>query len=49
MSRRSRTSCTLLLKIELLVAKGRKLVTFEPSDLVWLHLHNDRFPALGLN
>jgi hypothetical protein len=28
-----------LLKIELLVAKGRKLVMFEPSDLVWLHLH----------
>jgi hypothetical protein len=27
-------------------SKGRKLVTFEPGDLDWLHLRKDRFPAL---
>jgi hypothetical protein len=27
-------------------SKGRKLVTFEPGDLVWLHLRKDRFPSL---
>jgi hypothetical protein len=27
-------------------SKGRKLDTFEPGDLVWLHLHKDRFPTL---
>jgi hypothetical protein len=27
-------------------SKWHKLVTFEPSDLVWLHLCNDRFPTL---
>jgi hypothetical protein len=27
-------------------SKGRKLVTFEPGDLVWLHLHKDHFPTL---
>jgi hypothetical protein len=27
-------------------SKGRKLVTFEPGDVVWLHLRNDRFPTL---
>jgi hypothetical protein len=27
-------------------SKGRKLVTFEPGDLVWLHLRKDRFPTL---
>jgi hypothetical protein len=25
---------------------GRKLVTFKPGDLVWLHLRKDRFPTL---
>ncbi|XP_066342526.1 uncharacterized protein [Miscanthus floridulus] len=24
--------------------KGKKKVTFQPGDLVWLHLHKDRFP-----
>ena len=24
--------------------KHRKKVTFEPGDLVWVHLHKDRFP-----
>ena len=27
-------------------SKGRKLVTFEPGDTVWLHLRKDRFPTL---
>jgi hypothetical protein len=27
-------------------SKGRKLVTFEPGDMVWLHLRKDRFPIL---
>jgi hypothetical protein len=27
-------------------SKGRKLVTFEPGDLVWLHLRKDHFPTL---
>jgi hypothetical protein len=27
-------------------SKGRKLVTFEPGDLVWLHWRKDRFPTL---
>ena len=27
-------------------SKGRKLVTFEPGDLVWLHLQKDHFPTL---
>jgi hypothetical protein len=26
--------------------KGKKHVTFEPGDLVWLHLRKDRFPEL---
>ena len=25
---------------------GRKQLIFEPGDLVWLHLRNDRFPYL---
>jgi len=24
--------------------KGKKKVTFQPGDLVWLHLRKDRFP-----
>ena len=24
--------------------KGRKKMLFEPGDLVWVHLHNERFP-----
>jgi hypothetical protein len=27
-------------------SKGRKLVTFEPGDMVSLHLRKDRFPTL---
>jgi hypothetical protein len=27
-------------------SKGRKRVTFEPGDMVWLHLRKDRFPTL---
>jgi hypothetical protein len=27
-------------------SKGRKLVTFEPGDMVWLHLINNHFPTL---
>jgi hypothetical protein len=33
-------------KYQIAGSKGRKLVTFEPSDMVWLHLRNDRFPTL---
>jgi hypothetical protein len=33
-------------KYKLTGSKGRKLLTFEPGDLVWLHLRKDRFPAL---
>jgi len=25
-------------------SKGKKKVTFQPGDLVWLHLRKDRFP-----
>jgi hypothetical protein len=31
-------------KYKLSVEKGKKHVTFEPGDLVWLHLRKDRFP-----
>ena len=27
-------------------SQGRKSLTFEPGDLVWLHLHKDIFPEL---
>jgi hypothetical protein len=27
-------------------SEGRKLFTFEPGDMVWLHLRKDRFPTL---
>src|SRR5438128_2096105 len=30
-------------KYKLAGSKGKKHVTFEPSDLVWLHLRKDRF------
>jgi hypothetical protein len=33
-------------KNQVVGSKGRKLVTFEPSDLVWLHLRKDCFPSL---
>ena len=33
-------------KYILAVDKGKKHVTFEPGDLVWLHLRKDRFPDL---
>jgi hypothetical protein len=33
-------------KYQVAGSKGRKLVTFEPGDMVWLHLQKDRFPAL---
>ena len=33
-------------KYKLSSSKGKKHVTFEPSDLVWLHLRKDRFPDL---
>ena len=33
-------------KYKLAGSKGKKHVTFEPSDLVWLHLRKDRFPNL---
>jgi hypothetical protein len=33
-------------KYKLSVEKGKKHVTFEPGDLVWLHLRKDRFPDL---
>jgi hypothetical protein len=33
-------------KYQVAGSKGRKLVTFEPGDMVWLHLQKDHFPAL---
>jgi len=33
-------------KYKLAGSKGKKHVTFEPGDLVWLHLRKDRFPNL---
>jgi len=33
-------------KYKLAGSKGKKHVTFEPGDLVWLHLRKDRFPDL---
>jgi len=33
-------------KYQVAGSKGRKHVTFEPGDLVWLHLRKDRFPTL---
>ncbi|WVZ75850.1 hypothetical protein U9M48_023874 [Paspalum notatum var. saurae] len=33
-------------KYQVAGSKGRKHVTFEPGDMVWLHLRKDRFPTL---
>ncbi|WVZ75958.1 hypothetical protein U9M48_023970 [Paspalum notatum var. saurae] len=33
-------------KYQVAGSKGRKLVTFKPGDMVWLHLRKDRFPTL---
>jgi hypothetical protein len=33
-------------KNQVVGSQGRKLVTFEPGDLVWLHLRKDRFSTL---
>ena len=33
-------------KYKLAGSKGKKHITFEPGDLVWLHLRKDRFPNL---
>jgi hypothetical protein len=33
-------------KFQVVGTKGRKLVTLEPGDMVWLHLRQDRFPTL---
>ena len=33
-------------KYQIAGSKGRKLVTFEPGDMVWLHWRKDRFPTL---
>jgi hypothetical protein len=33
-------------KYQVVGSKGRKLITFEPGDMVWLHLRKDRFPTL---
>ena len=33
-------------KYKIAGSKDRKKIKFEPSDLVWLHLRNDRFPEL---
>jgi hypothetical protein len=33
-------------KYQVTGSKGRKLVTFEPGDMVWLHLRKDRFSTL---
>ena len=33
-------------KYKITGSQGRKEITFEPEDLVWLHLRKDRFPNL---
>jgi hypothetical protein len=33
-------------KYQVVGSRGRKFVTFEPGDLVWLHLWKNRFPTL---
>lgn len=33
-------------KYQVAGSKGRKHVTFQPGDMVWLHLRKDRFPTL---
>ncbi|WVZ93548.1 hypothetical protein U9M48_039519 [Paspalum notatum var. saurae] len=33
-------------KYQVAGSKGRKHITFEPGDMVWLHLRKDRFPTL---
>jgi len=33
-------------KYQVAGSKGRQHVTFEPGNLVWLHLRKDHFPAL---
>ena len=33
-------------KYQVAGSKGRKHISFEPGDLVWLHLRKDRFPTL---
>jgi hypothetical protein len=37
---------TMNAKYNLVGSRGKKHVTFEPGDLVWLHLRKDRFPDL---
>ena len=37
---------TMNAKYKLAGSRGKKHVTFEPGDLVWLHLRKDRFPDL---
>jgi hypothetical protein len=37
---------TMNVKYKLAGSRGKKHVTFEPGDLVWLHLRKDRFPDL---
>jgi hypothetical protein len=37
---------TINAKYKLAGSRGKKHVTFEPGDLVWLHLRKDRFPDL---
>jgi hypothetical protein len=37
---------TMNAKYKLAGNRGKKHVTFEPGDLVWLHLRKDRFPDL---
>jgi hypothetical protein len=44
--KQNRTLLLLMQKIKLLVVKEQKIITFEPGDMVWLHLRKDRFPTL---
>jgi hypothetical protein len=46
MNKRNRTLLLLKQKNQVAGSKGRKLITFEPGDMVWLHLRKDRFPTL---
>jgi hypothetical protein len=46
MNKLTKTLLLLMLNIWLLVVKVKKHVTFEPSDMVWLHLRKDCFPTL---
>jgi hypothetical protein len=46
MNKLTKTLLLLMFKYQVTGSKGKKHVTFESGDMVWLHLRKDRFPTL---